>query len=144
MGPVTGRIVVGVDGSPGSDAALGWAASHAPAFSAALVAVHCWTPPLAHPEEELPADERAAVEADFAEVLDAAVRRATAAAPGVAIERVLTRGAPADVLLELAAGAELLVLGSRGMSGHTGAVLGSTSRRVTEAATCPVVLVPTP
>jgi nucleotide-binding universal stress UspA family protein len=138
------RIVVGVDGSPGSDAAFRWAAAHAPAFSAGLVAVHCWTPPLAHPEEELSADELAALERDFAAVLDAAVDRATAEAPGVAVERVLTRGAPAQVLVELAAGAELLVLGSRGMSGHTGAVLGSTSRRVTEAATCPVVIVPTP
>ena len=143
MGSVASRIVVGVDGSPGSDAALRWAADHAPAFGAGLVAVHCWTPPLAG-EEQLPEPEAAALERDFAAVLDAAVARAAASAPDVPVERVLSRGDPAEVLTDLATGAELLVLGSRGTSGHTGVVLGSVSRRCTDRATCPVVIVPTP
>jgi nucleotide-binding universal stress UspA family protein len=137
------RIVVGVDGSPGSDAALRWALEHAAAFGAELVAVHCWTPPLAH-EEDLPAPEAAALEHDFAAVLDAALARATAEAPDVAVERVLSRGDPAEVLTGLATGAALLVLGSRGSSGHTGLALGSVSRRATDRATCPLVIVPTP
>jgi nucleotide-binding universal stress UspA family protein len=140
---VEDRIVVGVDGSPGSDAALRWAVAHAPAFGARLVAVHCWSPPLHHTEGE-PADEVASLERDFAAVLDAAVDRARADGPDVEVEGVLSRGDPADVLTELAAGAALLVLGSRGTSGHTGAVLGSVSRRSTDRATCPIVLVPTP
>lgn len=138
------RIVVGVDGSRGSDEALRWAAEHAPAFGAGLVAVHCWTPPLTGREAELPGPEVIALERDFATVLDAAVERFAADAPGVPVERVLSRGDPAEVLTELAAGAELLVLGSRGASGHTGLVLGSVSRRCTDRATCPVVIVPTP
>jgi nucleotide-binding universal stress UspA family protein len=140
---VEDRIVVGVDGSPGSDAALRWAVAHAPAFGARLVAVHCWSPPLHHTEGE-PADEVASLERDFAAVLDAAVDRVTAETPDVPVERVLSRGDPADALTELAAGAELLVLGSRGTSGHTGVVLGSVSRRASDRATCPIVIVPTP
>ena len=136
------RIVVGVDGSPGSDAALRWAAEHAPAFDAGLVAVHCWSLPLRNSDAE-PADEVVALERDFAAVLDAAVERA-AATPGLTVEKVLSRGDPAEVLTDLAAGAQLLVLGSRGTSGHTGVVLGSVSRRATDRATCPVVIVPTP
>ncbi len=144
MGGVAPRIVVGVDGSPGSDAALRWAADHAPALGAGLVVVHCWTPPLAGGEDELNAAEAAALERDFAAVLDDAVARVAVGAPDVAVERVLSRGDPSEVLADLAAGAELLVLGSRGTSGHTGTVLGSVSRRTTERATCPVVIVPTP
>jgi nucleotide-binding universal stress UspA family protein len=140
---VDSTIVVGVDGSPGSDAALRWAATHAPAFAAGLVAVHCWAPPVAH-ESELPEDEAAAMERDFGAVLDAAVDRVVAGSPDVPVERVLSRGDPAEVLTDLAAGAALLVLGSRGTSGHTGLVLGSVSRRCTDRATCPVVIVPTP
>jgi nucleotide-binding universal stress UspA family protein len=140
---MTDRIVVGIDGSPGSDAALRWAAAHAPVFGARLVAVHCWSPPMHHTESE-PAAETAALERDFAAVLDAAVDRARADAPGLEVERVLSRGEPAEVLTDLAAGAALLVLGSRGTSGHTGAVLGSVSRRSTDRATCPIVIVPTP
>jgi nucleotide-binding universal stress UspA family protein len=142
MGSVAHRIVVGVDGSPGSDAALRWAAAHASAFDAGIVAVHCWSPPLAH--EELAGPELDAMERDFAAVLDAAVERVAAEAPDVPIERVLSRGEPAEVLTDLADGAQLLVLGSRGTSGHTGTVLGSVSRRSTDRATCPVVVVPTP
>jgi nucleotide-binding universal stress UspA family protein len=85
-----------------------------------------------------------AMERDFAAVLDAAVDRVTAETPDVPVERVLSRGDPADALTELAAGAELLVLGSRGTSGHTGVVLGSVSRRASDRATCPIVIVPTP
>jgi nucleotide-binding universal stress UspA family protein len=141
---VAPRIVVGVDGSPGSDAALRWAAAHASAFGAGLVAVHCWTPPLAGDDDALPGPEMVAMERDFAAVLDAAVDRVTAETPDVPVERVLSRGDPAEVLTELAAGAELLVLGSRGTSGHTGVVLGSVSRRASDRATCPIVIVPTP
>ncbi len=137
------RIVVGVDGSPGSDAALRWAAAHAGAFGAQLVAVHCWSPPLAG-EVALTGAEATALEGDFAAVLDAAVERVRADVSDVMVEAVLSRGDPAEVLTELAAGAELLVLGSRGASGHTGLVLGSVSRRCTDRATCPVVIVPTP
>ena len=136
--------MVGVDGSPGSDAAVRWAVAHAPAFGAGVVAVHCWSPPLAGGEATLPGPEAVALEHDFAAVLDAAVDRARADDPGVEVEGVLSRGDPADVLTGLAAGAALLVLGSRGTSGHTGAVLGSVSRRATDRATCPVVVVPTP
>jgi nucleotide-binding universal stress UspA family protein len=138
------RIVVGVDGSPGSDAAVRWAAARAPAFGAGLVLVHCWSPPMTGPEGSLGPDELAAFERDFAAVLDTAVGRVRTEHADLELEPVLTRGDPATVLTELAAGAELLVLGSRGVSGHTGLALGSVSRRCTERATCPVVVVPTP
>jgi nucleotide-binding universal stress UspA family protein len=76
-------------------------------------------------------------------VLDAALDRVTAVAPDVPVENVLSRGDPAEVLTGVAE-AVVLVLGSRGTSGHTGWALGSVSRRCTDRATCPIVIVPTP
>jgi nucleotide-binding universal stress UspA family protein len=146
---VNNRIVVGIDGSPGSDAALHWAVAHAPAFGdrgggAEVTAVHCWSPPVAGGDVELTGPEAVALERDFAAVLDAAVARVAVEAPEVPVRPVLSRGEPAEVLTGLADGAALLVLGSRGASGHTGLALGSVSRRCADRATCPIVIVPTP
>jgi nucleotide-binding universal stress UspA family protein len=147
---VSTRIVVGVDGSPGSDAALRWAVAHAPAFADGagdgpeVTAVHCWSPPVSGRDVGLTGREAVALERDFAAVLEAAVARVSAEAPEVPVRPVLSRGEPAEVLTGLADGAALLVLGSRGASGHTGLALGSVSRRCADRATCPIVIVPTP
>jgi len=137
---VPGRIVVGVDGSPGSDAALRWSVDHADALRATVTAVHCWTPPV----RKHPGAVEDALEADFGAVLDQTVDRVVGGRDDVVVERVLREGDPAEVLTEIAHGSELLVLGSRGRSGLTGLVLGSVSRRCTQRATCPVLVVPTP
>jgi nucleotide-binding universal stress UspA family protein len=59
----------------------------------------------------------------------------------VKIRSVVAEGHAAQVLLDASEGAELLVVGSRGRGGFTGALLGSTSQHCAQHATCPVVVV---
>ena len=62
----------------------------------------------------------------------------------VAVHPVTVAGPPADVLVEVARDADLLVVGSRGRGAFAGLLLGSTSQRCAKRSTCPVVIVPAP
>ena len=62
-------------------------------------------------------------------------------ATNVPVHQVVLAGNPAQVLLDTAAGADLLVVGSRGHGGFTEALLGSVSQRCVHHARCPVVVV---
>ena len=61
--------------------------------------------------------------------------------PDVAVRRVVTRAQPVEALLENAADARLLVVGSRGHGGFAGAILGSTSQALIYHASCPLLVV---
>ncbi|WP_338140663.1 universal stress protein [Candidatus Neomicrothrix sp.] len=61
---------------------------------------------------------------------------------GVSVTGSVRRGPPAQVLLEAAEDADMVVVGSRGLGGFAGLLLGSVARRVTHLAPCPVVVVP--
>jgi len=148
-----GSIVVGVDGSKTSLAALRWAVEEAAFRDARLVAVAAWTfvppAPLAEPgmvpmpSADLPGQldaERAAAE----EELDAALDEAFPGGPPVEIERKLVEGDPAEALEAEAKHADLVVVGSRGRSGIAAALLGSVTRHVVDHAACPVVVVKIP
>lgn len=135
------RIVVGIDGSDVSREALLWARSEADATGAELVAVTAWSPPNAsYPTYggyvpmrvplDLPGQRRVEAEAFVKEVVGDA---------GVRVE--VLRGHPANVLVEAARDADLLVVGSRGHGELVGTLLGSVSRKVAVHATCPVVVV---
>jgi nucleotide-binding universal stress UspA family protein len=136
------RIVVGLDGSPGSDAALAWALDEARARRATVDAVHVWHGPaildypLAVPLDTSPY-ERAA-----RELLDGAVQHADTHGLVRPVERILTTGGATGVLLDVATGADLVVVGSHGTGGFTGMLVGSTSLGVARHAPCPVVVVP--
>ncbi|MDA0634200.1 universal stress protein [Nonomuraea sp. MCN248] len=119
-------IVVGVDGTADCDAALMWAAGEAGRAGTRLVVVHAWQPravgfaPYARPRRGTGKEEPAR------EVLERAVLRARAAAPGVKVAGRIVRGRPEAVLRHEASGAALLVLGSaahRAGDGRLGAVL---------------------
>jgi nucleotide-binding universal stress UspA family protein len=146
-------IVVGVDGSPASQAALRWAAEEAQIRGARLVAVHAWSflppAPLAEPGMmPMPGidyagtidAERSAVEAE----MDALLAEAFPDGPPVAVERMLLERGAGDALEEAAREADLVVVGSRGRSGLTAALLGSVSKHVLQHAACPVVVVKAP
>ena len=128
------RIVVGVDGSLASKAALAWAVSQAARTDAVVevVTAYYWFP---MPIEQVDFKGLAAHMAEDA-ILDAADH----GGPVKIISKVV-QGNAANALMEAARGAELLVVGSRGHGSLTGALLGSVSQQCVHHATCPVVVV---
>ena len=121
--------MVGVDGSPGSLAALRFAAAEAGLRGARLRVVHAWTVPLAVALPE-PAvlGQPIIPEPEFEEVRAA----------------LLAEGTAAHALVQAAEGADLLVVGSRGRGGFKGLLLGSVSQQCAHHAPCPVAIVPSP
>jgi nucleotide-binding universal stress UspA family protein len=148
-----GKVVVGVDASPGSLRALEWALEEARLRRASLCVVHAWMLPLieALPEPWVvgspslgPSDDevRSHVEAAARDVLSASVDRARSAAPELEIVAELVEGRAPVALLDAAGDADLLVVGSRGRGGFAGLLLGSVSGQCVHHAPCPVVVVP--
>ncbi|ANP51328.1 nucleotide-binding universal stress UspA family protein [Streptomyces griseochromogenes] len=134
------RIVVGVDGSPSSYAALRWAVRYAGLVGGSVDAVVAWELPglqgWSGPAVDMDVDEddaRERMRQELADVLGEGTARS--------VTTHVVHGNPADVLLRAAEGAEVLVVGSRGRGGFTRALLGSTSQHVSQHASCPVVIV---
>lgn len=136
-------VVVGVDDSPGSVAALRFALREAVLRAAPLRVVHAWTVPALGEAagmvplllDDLRREEQA--------VLDRAIEQATEGAdPGVELQRVLVEDPPGRALVEASRDAQLVVVGSRGRGGFAGLLLGSVSQQVAHHAPCPVVIVP--
>ncbi|WUH95633.1 universal stress protein [Streptomyces sp. NBC_00433] len=144
--PQIPRVVVGVDGSPGSETALRWALAHAPAQGASVQAVTAWQYPDMYgyswgylPSVPDGGNFSAAAEKALVET----VARVTAETGSNA--EVTTRvieGHPAQVLRDAARGAHLLVVGTRGHGSFAGVLLGSVSQHCVQHAPCPVVVVP--
>lgn len=136
-----GPIVVGVDGSELSDAAVTFAFEAAAARNVAVLAVHTydvevagsWTAQLGSIDWELLATQE---EKQLAERI-ATWREKY---PRVEARTLVVRGRPAQALLEHSAGAQLLVVGSRGRGAFTGLGLGSVSQTVLHHAECPVAV----
>lgn len=139
----TGPVVVGVDGSPASRAAVAWAATEAEARGVGLTLAHGWSAPFvgAYPFGASTFDPRL-FEEGAREVLDAAL--VDLAASDLEIEPVLRYGTGGSAILEVAEGASLVVVGSRGFSGLKGWILGSVSNQVVHHSPGSVVVIPTP
>jgi len=144
---VNGRIVVGVDGSPSARDALTWAIRQAELTGASVDAVIAWHYPVMASGYGW-APPSAMEDTDFAgiaeKVLAAEVADSVDPASGVRITTVVSQGNAAEVLLEAARGADLLVLGSRGHGGFAGALLGSVSQHCVHHAPCPIVIIRAP
>src|SRR4051812_245702 len=136
------RIVVGVDGSEGSQAALRWAIAEARRHGAALEVVHAWHVPFAtgYTYVAAPMVDPAPIEAAERQLLDRCVDAEDTA--GLDITRLLVCETASSALITAAKGADLLVVGTRGRGGFAGLLLGSVSQTVTHHAPCPVVVVP--
>jgi nucleotide-binding universal stress UspA family protein len=132
-----GRIVVGVDGSPTSLAALRFAHRQARLTGAELHAVTTWAYPLSFDDPVDPTDWQANAET----ILDTALGEALAASDAAGVLRHVAEGHPAGVLLASVEAADLLVVGSRGHGGFAGMLLGSVSQHVAAHSPCPVVVV---
>jgi nucleotide-binding universal stress UspA family protein len=134
------RVVVGVDGSDSAQRALSWALDEARRRQAAIEVVHAWTPPLlAVPTlvyDYGPFDEAAR------SILDAALDKADTNNLPVPVRRTIGTGSGGHVLVEQAKDADLVVVGSRGLGGFKGLLLGSVSHQVTHHSPCPVVMIP--
>ena len=138
------KVVVGVDGSPGSRKALRWAAAEATARGDDLELVHVWEAPQAYAPLGLgayPLDPEPIQEVARG-LLEGLVAEARDLAPDVDVRGELVEGAPAQALLDHARTADLLVVGSRGIGGFKSLLLGSVSQQVVHHAPCPVVIVP--
>lgn len=133
------RVVVGVDGSPGGEAALRFAAEAARRSGAVLHVVHAWLDTVSGyggPLWEVP---RTTLE----QAADAVLRESLDALgdPGVQVRAETVEGLDYGVLLDAAETADLLVVGSRGRGGWLGLRLGSVGLHAMAGATCPVALV---
>jgi nucleotide-binding universal stress UspA family protein len=140
------RIIVGVDGSPQSRAALEWAVGEALLRDGQVDAVLAYGSGLAW--IDVGSDSEALIVARSAERAKESLHDAidAAALPDDGRTRVrplVVEGDPAQVLVELAEHADLLVVGTRGRGGFAGLLLGSVSQRCAERSPCPVVVVPT-
>jgi nucleotide-binding universal stress UspA family protein len=137
------RFIVGVDGSSGSEEALRWAHREARTRTATVTAVLVWDF-----LDQYHADGGRRFDPHYDEhaarrALDAVIDRALGD-DGDDVVRQVVCDLPARGLLDAAADADLLVVGTRGLGGFRGLIMGSVSQRCLDDATCPVVVVPDP
>ncbi|CAG4926026.1 universal stress protein [Acidithrix sp. C25] len=133
------RVVVGVDGSPSSKAALEFAAEEAKLRHAVLEIVHIWgLPTMAYGGYVSQLDD---FEKDGVKFLDEITTKAKESYPDITIESTIRQGPPAVALIERGNNADLVVVGSRGHGGFTGLMLGSVSQQLAHHANFPLVIV---
>ena len=129
------RVVVGVDGSPPSRRALAWALEEARRRGAMLEAVHAWSEhgrlSVADADGEQAAREQLAV----------AVGDVDTSVLAQPVGQVVVHGSAGPAIVDVAAGAELVVVGSRGLGGFKELLLGSVGQHVAHHAPCPVIVV---
>jgi nucleotide-binding universal stress UspA family protein len=134
-----GRIVVGIDGSPQSLAALAWAIDEARLRGLGLRIVHAF-PALVSFFGTTAHEYYPQVEAEARSMFE----KALASAPPIDdldVERTLEPGSPAEILVEASRGASLLVVGSHGRGAFRGMLMGSVTNHSVNQAHCPVLVV---
>ena len=141
-----GLVVVGYDGSQGGEAALQVAAREARLRQASLLIVAAWQArPHYYGSRAAPSAQlRLAtdVQKEMGRRLDDAAAQLREKATDLEIEARLLEGPAAQILTREAKGAELLVVGSRGLGGLRELLLGSVSHQCAQHAPCPVLIVP--
>jgi nucleotide-binding universal stress UspA family protein len=138
------RIIVGIDGSEYSPAALQLAGRMASALNAPVEVITClgWSDfylPSRLPPGNLEAPEQ--LEAVARRLVDQAIERAYGMERPDKLSVTIKKGAPAKVLVEESRDAQLLVVGRRGHGGLLGQFIGSVSAACSAHAHCPVLVV---
>ena len=135
------RVIVGVDGSPQSAHALSWACRRGEACGDTVRAVCAWS--LGISGEDWVSQPGLGAEGQrlAEQMLREAVERVRRDHPAVNVETAVIEGPPAQVLVEMSAEADLLVVGSRGRGGFSELLLGSVSQQCVHHARCPVTVV---
>jgi nucleotide-binding universal stress UspA family protein len=138
-GPLARSVLVGIDGSESSAGALDLAQALAARLGAALVLVHACDTAVPFASDPTTATRRELLRHGQQVLHEARVR---VVAPLDQVTEELEEGRPRDVLVAAARRHEpaLLVVGSRGLGGVAGLLLGSTSRWLVEHAPCPVLV----
>ena len=135
-------VVVGIDASPASAVAIGFAFEEAALRGAPLVAAHGWLQPAWETLHEAGyARERAEALADeAAAMVDERLAPWLEKYPDTKVSRVVRRSGAAALLVDQATTAQLVVVGTRGHGALVGMALGSTSQQLVRHADCPVVV----
>ena len=135
------RIVVGVDGSDQSRAAMDWAIGESRLRNGEVQVLTAWSFPYvsdamgtAWDYEIFQKDAQAILEAELERVKDR----------GVPVTGKIVEGNPASALIDASRYADLVVVGSRGHGGFTGMLLGSVSHQTIHHAHCPVLVIREP
>ncbi|QWT23769.1 universal stress protein [Subtercola sp. PAMC28395] len=130
-------FVVGVDGSPSSAKALRHAVTLGQFQNARIRAVTVWS----YPNSYTPLPTTWSPEDDAQEILAEVTASVFGASVPEWFEQKTTEGAPARVLIDESANADMVIVGSRGHGGFAGLLLGSVSSQCAEHAGCPVLVV---
>lgn len=136
-------VVVAVDGSPASNNAVRWAANTAAKRGVPLRLASSYTlPQFLYSEGMVPPQELYDdLQRETLSTIDDAREIALSVNPDLLIGHAVAEGSPIDMLLEMSRDAAMIVMGSRGLGGLSGMVLGSVSGAVVSHASCPVVVV---
>lgn len=134
----TAPVLVGVDGSPASEAAVAFAFDEASQRGVDLVALHAWSDVSTVPPW---GPNWTAFEQEGGEILAERLSGWQERYPDVSVRRMIVCDRPAQRLIEESAHAQLVVLGNRGRGGFARLLLGSVSSSVAESSTVPVVVV---
>lgn len=139
-------MVVGVDGSAHSLKALRWAFEQASFTGLSLHVLHSWEIPPTWSMVEVPSYEPEVLIRDYgnAELRDTSEAMAGFRGdfPDVKVRQEVMKGSPVKALVKASEHAQLVVVGSRGLGGFRGLLLGSVSHAVVHKAACPVAVVP--
>jgi len=133
------RIVVGIDGSASSRAALRWAIRQAKLMGASVDAVVAWRFPSTYGLAPM-AGSAIDLEGEARKALVNALNEVSALEPDVMVHPMVIEGHPAEVLVRAAKDADLLVVGSRGHGAFASTMIGSVSINCVLHSHCPVVV----
>jgi nucleotide-binding universal stress UspA family protein len=136
-------VVVGVDGSKASAAAIEFAFDQAEALHAQVIALHAWTTPFLTYADgaSMLGFDADKVTTEMRLLVAESVAGPAAEHPDVSVTTELVSGSPAQALIRRSESADLVVVGSRGRGGFTGLLLGSVSQNVLHHSQCPIAIV---